>query len=143
MDRQKMVETVDATLNRINPGLHGGWRIEAECVVDDLLPLLGDDDAEFHVRRDAPDTSKAIVESIRKGSLQEEMLGYFIRGTVNAMSTGYTDDEMEVAMHRSHQSVSATRNTLVRKGYLVDSGARRRNRWNNEAIVWIWTGKQP
>jgi hypothetical protein len=98
---------------------------------------IGNDRARFEVSPDHPDTSRAIVDKIRGGSLQHVMLTRFIGGG------SYTDDELEVAMGRSHQSVSATRNTLVRKGFLTDSGERRTNRWGNEAIVWTWTRKEP
>lgn len=55
-------------------------------------------------------------------------------GTTNRV--GMTDDELEKATAKSHQSVSATRNTLMNDGLIEDSGLRRRTQWGNEAIVW-------
>jgi hypothetical protein len=93
--------------------------------------------ADFMVRRDAPETSKAIVDKIRRGSLQSWLLRCF-----EAVGPrGFTDDELEEATMRTHQSVSATRNTLMRKGYVRDSGSRRKTRSGNPAIVYVRTGK--
>lgn len=49
---------------------------------------------------------------------------------------GATDDEIEIELSRSHQSVSGARNTLVRSGLVKDSGVRRLNRYGNLAIAW-------
>lgn len=87
---------------------------------------------EFRVRRDAPDTSKAVERKIREGTLQWRLLELF-RALPNH---GLTDDEIERNTHLTHQSVSAARNTLMRKGYIADSGQRRPTRSGNEAIVW-------
>lgn len=135
MNRERMIESVLAAC-RDNLNFHV-YRWQAEVIVDKMVADLGDDFADFHVRRTAPDTSKAIVDKIRAGSLQDAMLALFITWSVS----GLTDDEIETRMGRTHQSVSACRNTLMRKGYVVDSGKRRRTRSGNEAIVWTWTGK--
>jgi hypothetical protein len=50
---------------------------------------------------------------------------------------GMTDDELEDVSGRSHQTVSATRNTLMNDGLIADSGQRRPTRYGNEAIVWV------
>lgn len=50
---------------------------------------------------------------------------------------GMTDDELEYATARSHQSVSATRNTLFKDGLVKDSGTKRRTQWGNMAIAWV------
>lgn len=50
--------------------------------------------------------------------------------------TGLTDYDLEDLTGRSHQSVSATRNGLVKDGWLAASGQTRRNRFGNDAIVW-------
>jgi hypothetical protein len=101
----------------------------------------GDDGAEFRVRKNAPDTSHAIVSKMREGTLQHDVLMLFINLAV-AGGGGATDDDIEAALGRSHQSVSGARNTLVRKGYLEDSGLRRPNRYGNMAIRWSYTGKR-
>jgi ribosomal protein L17 len=50
---------------------------------------------------------------------------------------GYTDYELEMVLRSSHQTVSASRRSLVLDGYLVDSGKTRKNQNNNDCIVWV------
>lgn len=54
-------------------------------------------------------------------------------------ATGATDDEIETALGRSHQSVSGARNTLFNDDLIRDSGARRKTRYSNDAIAWVVT----
>lgn len=56
-----------------------------------------------------------------------------------ARSRGMTDDELELALDRTHQSVSGCRRGLVKNGWVVDSGQTRVNRHGNDAIVWAPT----
>lgn len=97
------------------------------------------EEAEFRVGRDAPATSKAVEPKIREGSLQEHMLLLFQTGVTRE---GWTDDELEQAMGRTHQSVSACRNTLARKGLIAATAQTRKTRSGNDAIVWVRTGVQ-
>lgn len=94
-----------------------------------VVASVSDDGAQFQVSRNHPDTSKAIEKHIKDGSLQAIVLNLFSYGT-------WTDDEMEAELQRSHQSVSSARNTLARKGYIVDAGWQRKTRAGNNAIVW-------
>lgn len=142
MNRAKAILAVNKALNEHMQGTLVGTCC-AQVAVDAMLAEMGDDTAEFHVRKDAPETSKAIVDKIRGGSLQDKMLFQYQASSKRYGGDGFTDDEMEQIMGRTHQSVSATRNTLMRKGYLVDSGVRRRTRSGNDAIVYVWTGKVP
>lgn len=91
---------------------------------------------EFRVRRSAPDTSKAISTKVASGTFQEEVLNLFRYTGPARRAHGWTDDELEQHTGRTHQSVSAARNTLMRKGYIADSGQRRKTRSGNDAIVW-------
>lgn len=50
---------------------------------------------------------------------------------------GATDDELEYALGKSHQSVSAARNSLMEDDLIRDSGEKRPTRYDNEAIVWV------
>ena len=50
---------------------------------------------------------------------------------------GLTDYELERILNGKHQSVSASRRSLVLDGYLVDSGATRKNEVSNDCIVWV------
>ena len=54
-----------------------------------------------------------------------------------AKRQGATDDELEYVTGWSHQSVSAARNTLMEDGLIIDGGARRKTRYDNDAIVWV------
>lgn len=138
IDRQQMIGAVSKALGEHMNGTLVGTCC-AQVAVDSLLPLLGDDTAEFHVRKDAPDTSKDVSDKIRSGSLQYLLLNRF--RWADHVESGHTDDELEELTGRTHQSVSATRNTLMRKGYVIDSGLRRKTRSGNPAIVYVWTGK--
>lgn len=129
MNRQRLLDVIREHAPFRAPQWH-------EELADAIIRSQGDDSAEFRVRKDAPETSKAIVDKIRTGSLQDRLLTQF-----QWSEMGWTDDELEQRTGRSHQSVSATRNTLMRKGYVVDSGDRRKTRSGNDAIVWVWTGK--
>ena len=96
-----------------------------------------DPNAVTKVRRNAPETSKAVEPAL--GSLQAAVL-YLIRHAPR----GLTDDELEKELARSHQSVSASRNTLARKGLIYAPGATRLNRYQNQAQVWFATdGREP
>ena len=130
----KFIEALPAA-QRMYPDLYG------QNLANAIVADQGDDDAEFHVRRYAPDTSRAVAPRIREGSLQDDVLTLFVNLAHTGVAIGATDDDIEVALKRSHQSVSGARNTLVRKGYLVDSGERRPNRYGNMAIRWAYTGK--
>ena len=46
------------------------------------------------------------------------------------------DHELEEITGRTHQSVSATRNTLMNSGWVEDSGKRRKTPQGNFAIAW-------
>jgi len=129
----KFIEALPAA-QRLYPDQYG------QNLANAIVADQGDDDAEFHVRKDAPKTSKAIVEKIREGTIQDAVLTLFVN-LYHAGGIGATDDEVEVALRRSHQSVSSARNTLVKRGYLVDSGYTRPNRYGNMAIRWTYTGR--
>ena len=50
---------------------------------------------------------------------------------------GRCDHELERIFDRAHESISATRNSLMKDGWIVDSGVRRPHPvTGNEAIVW-------
>lgn len=50
---------------------------------------------------------------------------------------GATDDEVEKMLEGLHQTVSATRNSLMHDGWVFDSGQRRPTRSGRAAIVWV------
>lgn len=95
-----------------------------EKLVDELRAQI-----QFVVPANAQPTSKAIVKKVRAGTLPDQILQLFY-------SRDWIDDEIERHLNRAHQSVSAARRLLVRKGWLEDSGKRRKTQYNNNAIVW-------
>lgn len=50
---------------------------------------------------------------------------------------GLCDHELENKTGWLHQSASAARNTLMKDGWIIDSGVRRNTPQGNPAIVWI------
>jgi hypothetical protein len=131
----------DAVAGALVYQMDGSISFAVEAVMDAILPLLGDDDAEFHVGRNHPDTSRQMSDKVKAGSLLEDVLNAFI-GAALTHQAGATDDDIEVLLRRSHQSVSGARNTLVKKGYLISTGRTRPNRYGNAATIWEWTRKE-
>jgi hypothetical protein len=54
---------------------------------------------------------------------------------------GLCDHEIEQRTGWLHQSASASRNSLMKDGWIVDSGQRRKTNQGNDAIVWIISEK--
>jgi len=54
-------------------------------------------------------------------------------------SGGITDWELELELRGKHQTVSASRRSLVLDGFIEDSGETRKNISGNECIVWVAT----
>lgn len=50
---------------------------------------------------------------------------------------GMTDHELEIALRGKHQTISASRRSLVVDGHVVDSGRTRKNPQGNDCIVWV------
>lgn len=53
---------------------------------------------------------------------------------------GLTDDALERIMEGKHQTISASRHSLVRDGWLIDSGRTAKNAQGNDCIIWVATG---
>lgn len=53
------------------------------------------------------------------------------------LNSGMTDFELEAELRMKHQTVSASRRSLVLDGFLIDSGRVHKNAQGNECIVWI------
>ncbi len=81
----------------------------------------------------APATSKRMLASAMKdGTVAKAIYDLLLAAGENGM----TDDELEVALRRQHQSVSASRNRLVRGGLVEATDRVRKTRWGNDATVW-------
>jgi hypothetical protein len=50
---------------------------------------------------------------------------------------GMTDHELEMVLRGKHQTISASRRSLVLDGHVVDSGKTRKNPQGNDCIVWV------
>lgn len=50
---------------------------------------------------------------------------------------GMTDYELEMVLRGKHQTISASRRSLVVDGFVVDSGKTRKNPQGNDCIVWV------
>lgn len=87
-----------------------------------------------------PETSElaGLQARLQAGTRRRQVFDCIAR----SMSTGMTDDEIERMMGKSHQTISATRNTLMNDGLIVDSGQRRRTQFGNQAIVWVTWGQK-
>ena len=91
------------------------------------------------VRHDAPATSvRAAAAALpRTGTIRAEIVDLIGRSPA-----GLTDDDLERITGRSHQSVSAARNSLVRDGWLTPASGPlgpvvRPTRFGNDATVWV------
>lgn len=69
----------------------------------------------------------------RSGSIR-----YFVYENIkNRGGSGLTDYELEQILNSKHQTVSASRRSLVIDGIIRDSGYTRKNPQGNDCIVWI------
>lgn len=130
MKREELARVIESANRRIT------WD-EALEIADAVTAAMGDETAELRARRKAPETSKIGTDRIKAGTVMDEVL-YLIR----VSTIGMTDDDLERKTGRSHQSVSAARNTLMRRGYVGATEKRRNTRYGNPAVVYAWTGKE-
>ena len=80
-------------------------------------------------------TSRQAAEKFlpRSGTVRKQVYDLIKQAGDN----GRTDYELEGIMKGKHQTVSASRRSLVVDGWLVDSGKTRMNSQGNECIVWV------
>lgn len=85
-----------------------------------------------------PRVDKAANRDINSRRSRMPRAGTFKRQVLDQIGRmrGATDDELEYATGKSHQSVSAARNALLEDDLIFDSGERRPTRYGNDAIVW-------
>jgi len=93
------------------------------------------DDNVVLISKKAKSTSRKSAEKILPHSGSIRRLVY---DTVKSNNDyGYTDYELEMVLKGSHQTISASRRSLVLDGFLIDSGKTRKNQNDNDCIVWI------
>lgn len=68
----------------------------------------------------------------RSGTIRRKVYDYFVlRGL-----RGATDQEVEIALQISGNTLRPTRGSLVKDGYLIDTGTTRKNYNEQDCIVW-------
>ena len=96
------------------------------------MPVTIDDNVVF-VANYASKTSRDAAEKAlpKTGSMRRRIFDY-IHASGHA-----TDFQLEAVLNGKHQSVSASRRSLVIDGFLADSGKTMKNPEGNECTVWI------
>ena len=70
---------------------------------------------------------------IRAGSLRKQVYDFYIQRD----SDGATDEEAQAVLGIDGNTMRPTRVSLVRDGYIIDSGRLRKNKNGHDCIVWI------
>jgi hypothetical protein len=68
----------------------------------------------------------------RTGSIRRKVYDYF----VSCGLRGATDQEIEAALRISGNTLRPTRGSLVKDGFIIDTGTTRKNHNNEDCIVW-------
>ena len=92
----------------------------------------------------APDTSHEAGEWMKQFALTDacavfRQIYFAWRRFSEHGDDGFTCDEVERALDRTHQSISARINELRDTGWIIDSGERRKTRSGRNAVVWTPT----
>jgi Fic family protein len=112
----------------------------AICYVCEFIKRIREDErnrlaivSKVRLSTNARDTSRSAAEKAlpRSGTRRKEIFDL-----IAEREFGLTDDEIEVLTGLTHQTASATRNSLMRDGLIVASGGARTNRRGNASIVW-------
>lgn len=98
-------------------------------------PLRAVEDNTVIVAKKARATSRSAAEGIlpRSGTIRAKVYSYY-RGLGVA---GATDDEAQKSLGIDGNTFRPTRKSLVDDGYLIDSGATRKNENGNDCVVWV------
>lgn len=90
-------------------------------------------------RAGEPITGRNSPETSRQAAASLPSLGPLARRVFDEIAyvDGLTCDQVEQTVGKSHQTISARVNELRDKGWIVDSGRRRKTRSNRSAIVWV------
>lgn len=95
-------------------------------------PLRAITDNVVAVSRRAQRTSRQAAERLEPNS---GTIRYQVYSAIKD-NNGMTDYELETLLRGKHQTVSASRRSLVLDGFITDSGITRKNAQGNECIVW-------
>ena len=106
-----------------------------KSLADQVPPRRSVDTNVLDIGATHPDTSEQMRDrKVGKTGTQRRLI-YDLALTLG--DHGVTDDEVEQRLGLLHQSASAARNSLMKDGWLIDSGARRKTRSREDAIVWV------
>lgn len=86
------------------------------------------------VAHNAQRTSRAVAEKVlpRTGTLRRRVYEFYVqRGMLGA-----TDEEAQAILNIDGNTMRPTRGSLVKDGYLVDTGTTRKNAKGHDCIVW-------
>lgn len=70
---------------------------------------------------------------MRAGSLRKQVYDFYIARDIE----GATDEEAQAALGIDGNTMRPTRVSLVRDGYVIDSGRQRKNKNGHDCIVWV------
>ena len=86
------------------------------------------------IAKNAQRTSVAAAMSAlpRTGTIRRKVYDYFVARGLR----GATDQEVEIALQISGNTLRPTRGSLVKDGYLIDTGTTRKNYNQQDCIVW-------
>jgi transcription initiation factor IIE alpha subunit len=91
-------------------------------------------DNQVIIARNAQRTSIAAAQKVlpKTGSLRRKVYEYIL----NQGLRGATDQEIEKELHIEGNTVRPTRISLVKDGFIMDTGTTRKNQHKNDCIVW-------
>jgi transcription initiation factor IIE alpha subunit len=91
-------------------------------------------DNQVIIAKNAQRTSIAAAQKVlpKTGSLRRKVYEYIL----NQGLRGATDQEIEKALHIEGNTVRPTRISLVKDGFIMDTGTTRKNQHENDCIVW-------
>jgi hypothetical protein len=86
------------------------------------------------IARNAQRTSIAAAHKVlpKTGSLRRKVYEYIL----NQGLRGATDQEMEMSLKIDGNTIRPTRISLVKDGFILDTGTTRKNQHGNDCIVW-------
>lgn len=85
------------------------------------------------IAKGARHTSREAAEKVfpKTGSIRRAIMDFIIA------YGGATDYQLEAYLNGKHQTISASRRSLVIDGFLIDSGRTITNDVGNKCIVWV------
>ena len=91
-------------------------------------------DNKVIIAHNAQRTSIAAAEKAlpKTGSMRRKVYEFIL----NQGLRGATDQEIEKTLHIDGNTVRPSRISLVKDGYILDTGTTRKNHHNNDCIVW-------